>query len=121
MAAHLRHFAINADDLPRARRFYEAVCGWRFEPWGPPDFYQIANAGVAGALHARRNVGSRPMPGIEVTIGVDDLADAIAAIESHGGKLLMQPYRIEGVGELVYCEDSEGNLVGVMQYEEGRP
>jgi hypothetical protein len=24
----------------------------------------------------------------------------------------MQPYRIEGVGELIYFEDTEGNLVG---------
>jgi hypothetical protein len=29
----------------------------------------------------------------------------------------MQPYRIEGVGELIYFEDTEGNLVGAMQYD----
>jgi hypothetical protein len=39
MSAKLRHVAINADDVQRARRFYEAVFGWRFEPWGPPNFY----------------------------------------------------------------------------------
>ena len=31
----------------------------------------------------------------------------------------MQPYRIEGVGELIYFEDVEGNLVGAMQYDPG--
>ena len=25
---------VNADDLARARRFYETVFGWRFRPWG---------------------------------------------------------------------------------------
>ena len=45
MAATLRHFAINADDVQSARRFYQTVFDWRFDPWGPPDFYQIKNAG----------------------------------------------------------------------------
>ncbi len=38
---HLAHFAINADDVERAKRFYAAVFGWRFEAWGPPGFYMI--------------------------------------------------------------------------------
>ncbi len=28
---NVRHFAINADDLPRARRFYERVFAWSFQ------------------------------------------------------------------------------------------
>lgn len=28
MPARLRFFSINADDVERARRFYEAVTGW---------------------------------------------------------------------------------------------
>ncbi|WP_375382956.1 VOC family protein [uncultured Sphingomonas sp.] len=41
------------------------------------------------------------------------------ARKQHGGQVLMPPYRIEGVGELAYVADPEGNLVGVMQYEPG--
>ena len=53
MANNLASFAIHADDVQRCRRFYEAVFGWRFEPWGPPDFYLVhtgrrAEAGRAG-------------------------------------------------------------------------
>ena len=32
MPATLRHFAINADDVPRAKRFYEEVFGWTCTP-----------------------------------------------------------------------------------------
>jgi uncharacterized protein len=122
MTARLRHFAINADDVERACRFYQAVMGWTCVPWGPPDFFQIHDAGdgVLGALQARRSVGGRAMPGVEVTLGVEDLAAAIAAIEANGGRLLGQPFRIDGVGELVYFEDSEGNALAAMQYESGR-
>ena len=41
MTANLAAFAIHADDVERAVRFYEAVFGWRFEPWGPPGVYLI--------------------------------------------------------------------------------
>ena len=122
MTATFRHFAINADDVPRAKRFYERAFGWRFDPWGPPDFYQIKNAGagVMGALQERRELvpGVR-MAGYEASIGVDDLKATIKAVEAGGGKIVMRPYRIEGVGELAYVEDTEGNLVGVVRYDPG--
>ncbi len=118
MPARIRHFAIHADDVPRARRFYEGVFGWRFEPWGPPGFFQIREAGLLGALQERREpLTGTGMRGYELTIGVDDLEAAMASIESHGGKVVDPPFRIEGVGELVYVTDTEGNRVGVMQYE----
>ena len=122
MPATLRHFAINTDDVPRAKRFYEDVFGWNFEPWGPPDYYQIKNAGhgLLGALQSRRELkpGVR-MAGCEASLGVEDLKATLAAVERNGGRILMRPYRIDGVGELAYVEDPEGNFVGVMQYEPG--
>jgi predicted enzyme related to lactoylglutathione lyase len=122
MAATFRHFAINADDVPRAKQFYERVFGWRFDPWGPPNFYQIKNAGsgLLGALQERRDLvpGVR-MAGYEASLGVEDLKATIAAVEAGGGKIVMPPYRIEGVGELIYFEDTEGNQVGAMQYVPG--
>ena len=122
MAATLRHFAINADDVPRAKRFYEDVFDWTFDPWGPPGFYQIKNAGQGflGALQGRREiVDGAVMRGLEVTMGVDDLKSTMAAIEAGGGKIVMPPYRIEGVGELIFFQDPEGNILGAMQYDSG--
>lgn len=122
MPATFRHFAINADDVPRAKRFYEQVFGWRFDPWGPPGFYQVKNAGegLLGALQERRELvpGVR-MAGYEASFGVESIKDTIAAIEAAGGKIIMQPYRIEGVGELIFFEDTEGNFAGATQYDPG--
>jgi predicted enzyme related to lactoylglutathione lyase len=122
MAARLRHLAINADDVQRAKGFYEAVFGWRFEPWGPLDYYQVKNAGdgFLGALQGRRELksGAR-MLGFEATMAVEDIAATIAAVEAAGGKVLSAPIYIEGVGRLTYFEDTEGNLVGAMQYDPG--
>lgn len=122
MPARLRHVAINADDVQRAKTFYESVFGWRFEPWGPPDFYQVKNAGEGflGALQERRELkpGAK-MLGFEATMGVEDIQATIAAVEAAGGRILSRPFYIEGVGKLVYFEDTEANIVGAMQYDKG--
>lgn len=121
MTGTLRHFAINADDVDRARTFYGQVFGWTFTPWGPPGFYQTKDAGdgVMGALQQRRDWGDRRMHSFETTIGVADISVALAAVEANGGRVLMRPYRIDGVGEIGYFQDPEGNICGIAQYEPG--
>jgi predicted enzyme related to lactoylglutathione lyase len=119
----LRAFAIHVDDIARARRFYEAVFGWTFEPWGPPGFYVIhtgdeRDPAVRGLMHKRlepKGVGGPN--GFECTISVDNV-DAIAKkVEAHGGRITMPKSTIPTVGELIYFEDPEGNRVGAMKYE----
>jgi len=123
MPHNLSRFAINADDVPRARRFYEQVFGWRFEPWGPPNFYLIETGkehveAVGGLLQERRELvpGAR-MVGFECTIGVDNIDQTIRAIEANGGKLAMPKFHIPTVGTGVYFFDTEGNVAGAMQYD----
>jgi predicted enzyme related to lactoylglutathione lyase len=119
LAAALRHFAINADDPARAKAFYERVFGWRFEAWGPPNFFrcETAGEGIVAAIQGRRELipGVR-MTGFECTIGVEDLQATIAAVEGGGGAVIAGPFNIPGVGELAFFRDPEGNLAGVMQY-----
>ncbi len=119
MPAHLRHFSINADDVDRGRRFYEAAFGLTFQPWGPPGFYinDDTGGGVSGAIQGRRTIGGHAMPGLEITFAVDDVAATVAAIEANGGTIIMPPTVIGGVGELIYFKDSEGNIAGAMKYE----
>lgn len=117
----VRHFAINADDLPRARRFYERVFGWRFHAWGPPDFYMIETGSadtpaIHGSLQQRREIvpGER-LTGFECTIAVPDIAEAERAIVAAGGEILMPVATIPTVGHLLWFRDSEGNVAGAMQ------
>jgi uncharacterized protein len=121
MPATIRHFAINADDVQRAKAFYERVFGWTYRPWGPPDFYQAdAGQGVMSALQGRREIkpGAR-MLGVEATMAVDDIPATTKAIEVAGGRIIGGPYHIETVGTLIWFEDTEGNVLGAMKYDEG--
>lgn len=120
MPNHLRFFAITADDVERARKFYEAVFGWRFEDWGPPGFYLIHGAGVPGALQERREkLTGTGFRAFECTIGVDSIDEIEPKIVPAGGKIEMKRMRLETVGLLLYLLDTEGNRVGVMQYDQG--
>ena len=123
MTANLAAFAIHADDVERAVAFYEAVFGWRFEPWGPPGFYLIhtgddASPGIQGLMHRRREprTGSG-LNGVEPTFAVDDVDAVLAAVEANGGTVTMGKSPIPTVGTLIRFLDTEGNDVGAMKYE----
>ena len=123
MPNNLSRFAINADDVSRAKRFYEQVFGWRFEPWGPPDFYLVDTGdkgAVGGLLQERRELikGTR-MVGYECTLAVENIDDAIRGITAHGGKIAMPKFHIPTVGSGCYFTDPEGNVAGAMQYDPG--
>ncbi len=117
MPNKLAHFAIEADDVSRARKFYENVFNWRFEPWGPPDFYQIRDAGVHGALQQRREPLPEGRKGFECSIAVDNLEKSMKEIETAGGKILGPKHTIPTVGSLVQFHDTEGNQAIIIQYE----
>jgi uncharacterized protein len=126
MAKNVSFFSIHADDIDRARQFYEGVFQWRFEPWGPPGFYLIhtgddRNPGIMGALQKRREpLTGTGMRGFECSISVDDIDETIRAVQARGGTIAMAKFHIPTVGTGCYFHDPEGNLAGAMQYEAGQ-
>jgi predicted enzyme related to lactoylglutathione lyase len=125
MPHNLSFFAIHADDVPRARKFYEQVFGWKFQPWGPPGFLKIRTGtdddpGVRGALQKRHElVPGQEMIGFECTIAVDDIEATFAAVEAQGVKIIMPICEIPNVLRLFKFLDTEGNVVCAGQYAEG--
>lgn len=123
MPANLAHFAINADDVPTTRAFYEKVFGWRFTAWGPPGFYNIRTGtedrpGVQGALQQRRELidGQRTVAP-ECTFAVEDIDETARAVAEAGGSILMERFTISGIGHLIFFRDPAGNAIGAMQYD----
>jgi predicted enzyme related to lactoylglutathione lyase len=123
MANNLASFAIHADDVQRCRRFYEAVFQWQFEPWGPPDFYLVHTGdddkpGVQGLMHRRQQPRGTGGPNcFECTIAVRDLDAVTAAVTANGGRDLMNKAPVPTVGVLTKFEDTEGNVLSAMEYE----
>lgn len=115
----VEHMAINTDDVDATRAFYEAVCGWQFQAWGPPGFQRAElPGGFTVAIQERRElVPDSPSVGAEPTVTVDDVVACIERAEAAGGQVLMPPTRIEGVGTVVFVADPGGNPIGLLQHE----
>jgi len=121
MPNQIRHFDIHCDDVERAKKFYEAVFGWRIEAWGPPNYYLVfpdfPDRTITGDLRERdeplTGTGFRACP---CTFGVSDLKATIAAVLANGGSIAVPEHRLEGIGELAYFNDTEGNRFAAMKY-----
>ena len=127
MTNQLAHFAIHADDLDRARKFYGGVFGWSFqdlEGMGVPtsDFCQIVPdpsknpPAHIGAIQARKfNVAPQRVIGYECSFTVADVDATSRTVEASGGKIVLKKAPIPGVGWIVKFLDTEGNLVCAVQ------
>lgn len=124
LSGNVAHFAINADDVDRACRFYEAVFGWKYHAFGPPNFVMVEmppageNTALRGSIQGRREiVEGVAMRGFECTIAVADIHATAEAITANGGKVVMPVCALVGIGHLLFFEDTEGNIAGAMQYD----
>ena len=118
----LDHFAIQCDDVERARRFYEKVFDWKMSIYKGVDsdeFQQVrtGNGKLLGAIQSRKfNPAKSRVLGFECSISVPDVDATTRAVETAGGTVLMRKTAIPGVGWIIKFLDSEGNLCcAVMQ------
>ena len=116
------HFEIHADEPQRAIDFYQAIFGWNFHKWeGPMDYWLITTGpddqpGINGGLMKRQGViDGQAVIAYVCTIDVASVDESAATVESKGGQIVMPKMAVPGVGWLVYCKDSEGNIFGIMQ------
>lgn len=121
----IAHFAIHADDCERARHFYEQVFGWHFLAWGQPGRWMIRtslHAPIYGTLQQREfpAAGGGGLRGFECTIAVEDVGLLAERIVAAGGRITAEPSLVEGVGTVLRFEDTEGNPVSAMRYEQHR-
>ena len=56
-----------------------------------------------------------PITAPVITIGVDDLDDALARVEKLGGKVAIGRNPVGDMGFSAYFHDTEGNLIGLWQ------
>jgi predicted enzyme related to lactoylglutathione lyase len=117
---HLVYFEVTADDLKRAAQFYRDAFGWAIvQPDAAADYYEIETGskddpGVPGGVVGRSNA----YESVINTFDVDDVDEFAKKIAEAGGEVLAPKIAIPGVGFFQYCQDTEGNTFGIMQYDE---
>ncbi len=111
-------FEIYVQDMPRARRFYEAVLGAKLgkleagglEMWAFP--MAQGAAGAAGALVHAPGVGSGAT-GTVVYFSCEDCATEESRVEPAGGRIEKKKFSIGPYGFISLVHDPDGNLFGL--------
>jgi O-methyltransferase len=112
-------FELGMDDPKRAVTFYSEVFGWKCDKLpGLAECWVMAtdgdgHAGIDGRLVRRRYPGETTTCWIEVP-SVDDF---LTRIVEHGGTALTRNVPIPGMGECACCQDTEGNVFGIVRFD----
>lgn len=114
-------FEIPANDLARAKRFYETVLGIQLElnQMGPMEmaWFPMAQGGPGAAGTLVKMEGYTPShDGTMVYFSVQDIDATLGLVEEHEGKTLVPKMPIGEHGHIAHCEDSEGNRLGLHMY-----
>jgi uncharacterized protein len=116
------HFEIHAGNPERAIEFYSQVFGWQFTKWdGPMPYWLILTGpdterGINGGLLPRRGeVDGQAVIAYVCTADVANIDESAQKATAAGGTVVVPKMPIPGVGWLLYCKDTEGNIFGMMQ------
>jgi predicted enzyme related to lactoylglutathione lyase len=114
------HFEIQVDQPERAVGFYKTVFGWKIDQWGGPENYWLITTGDDKEMGINGGMMKRtPMPSPTInTIGVSSVDEFASKITANGGKIIRPKTAIPGVGYFAYCQDTEGNIFGIMQSDD---
>jgi predicted enzyme related to lactoylglutathione lyase len=120
MSNAIVHFEIPADDVKRAKKFYEKALGWKIsDPW-KMDYFLVETKekgqdGINGGLMPRKNPGQPFMN----YISVDSIDAALKKVEKAGGVVALPKTEIgQGMGWIAAFKDTEGNMMGFHQAHE---
>lgn len=121
------HFEIPISNPEVSLKFYEEAFGWEFSRFGEMDYWLTSagtksEPGIAGAM-IKKDGGEKVVDissadkavNAVLTLGTDNLADTVTKIIKSGGKVATDVMTIPEVGNHIYFQDPDGNLLGVME------
>jgi uncharacterized protein len=117
MSNAIVHFEIPADDVERARKFYQQAFGWKIsDPWKMNYYFvetrKAGDDGINGGLMKRQNPGQPFMN----YISVKSVEASLKKVEQAGGSICMPKTEIgSGMGWIAAFRDTEGNMMGFHQ------
>jgi predicted enzyme related to lactoylglutathione lyase len=120
------HFEIPADDLTRAKTFYEKTFGWKIKAFPMPpgqEYFGVmtkkkGEPGIDGGMMKRKNPG-QPFTNY---ITVKSIEAMNQAVEANGGTIVLPRQEIgQGMGWISAFKDPENNIIGLHQVAAAPP
>jgi len=125
----ITHFEIPADNIERAKKFYEKIFDWKIEKYDDKDeeYYFVMTTEVGDDEWTPKEPGAingglvkREMPDEPFVnyVTVDSIDKTCKLIEKNGGKIIMPKTEMGEWGWWAIFKDTEGNVLGL--YEEAK-
>ena len=115
------HFDISADNLERAKIFYQKLFGWKIEKFteSPQDYYLIETQTATGEKGITGGIALREKDYQKITnfIQVDSIDESIEKVKELGGQIIELKTTIPTVGHIAGCKDTENNIFGLIEVE----
>jgi predicted enzyme related to lactoylglutathione lyase len=118
------HFEMPAKDRKRVSEFYTTAFGWDMVQTGPEmNNYIVAHTSETDENNMVKTPGTinggfwetQESAPPHVVISVEDLDQSIQDVRSAGGEVTDKSMDIPGIGKYVSFNDTEGNIVGMLQ------
>jgi len=107
---------ITADDVGRARAFYEQAFGWSFNEYGPG---YLGIRKPTGGEYGGLCQGERPQAGGPlVVLFSEDLEATLESVRRAGGSIVQEPFAFPG-GRRFHFKDPSGNELAVWTTQGG--
>ncbi len=130
------HFEIPANDIGRAKKFYNDLFGWKIEEWpGTKDnssqltspvtgqsieYWMVITTDDKGNKALGGGMMKRQMPEHQVTnyIGVESIDEYSSKVKELGGKVVAPKHAVPGMGYFALCIDTENNSFAIWDSNE---
>ena len=114
------HFDISADDIERAKGFYQGLFNWKIENFpGPTEYYMVETTTSAGEKGITGGIAKREKAYQKITnfIEVPSIDEYMARVEKLGGKIIEPKATVPTVGYIAGCLDTEDNVFGLIEID----
>lgn len=110
------HIELSAVDRHKAGEFYENVFGWKVQDIPEMSYatFSTGDEGEVGGGFAPIDENT-PAGTVTIYISTPDIIASMAAVEVHGGKILIPKTEIPTVGWFALFSDPTGNKLAILQ------
>jgi len=118
------HFEIPADNLERAKTFYQQAFGWQISQYPGMEYHMVGTTPVdqktqmptePGAINGGMTKRNNEVKNTVITVDVSDIDSSLKSIEKLGGKIIQNKQPVADMGFTAYFKDTEGNIIGLWQ------
>lgn len=113
MGSPVVHFEIGCKDSAKSSAFYSQLFGWEMQSYGPA---AMTSAGLPEGIGGHINsLGHPPHNYVIIYAQVDDLGIYLKKAEELGGKTMVPPTEVPGMGHFAWFTDPEGTIFGLWK------